>query len=118
LDVGFAYDRLGDAVKAEELYQKAVKLDPRDPAGHYQLGRLFDRLGNLKNAESEYQLSLTLDDSSPDVHFAYGGLLIKLGNRQRARKHLQRAVALYPDEHPLKAHALNPFTGVGAERGP
>lgn len=63
-NLGVIYTRNGLFRKAEEMYQKALELDPADPQAHYNLAVIYDaHLAETKKAVQHYERFMKL---SPD----------------------------------------------------
>lgn len=54
-DRGFTNYKQGDFGTAEELYQRALQLNPDDDPTHFRLGLLYEDLQDLVKARSNYQ---------------------------------------------------------------
>jgi tetratricopeptide (TPR) repeat protein len=52
-ELGVLLDREGRFEEAASQIQRAVELNPKDPAPHYRLARIYDRLGRTAEAKSE-----------------------------------------------------------------
>src|SRR5260221_1510188 len=91
-----AADGLPD--KAIALYQRAIKISPRDVRLQISLGALYERTGNWQQAESSYQKVLTIDSENPlaSNNLAYlllehgGSPTVALTLAQTARKGLPK----------------------------
>ena len=64
-DVGQLYEDAGDVARAEEMYRRALAIDPAYAEMHTRLGRLLLRQGNTAaaRAEAERAKALTLNAS-------------------------------------------------------
>jgi tetratricopeptide (TPR) repeat protein len=71
-------DRARDAhdwSTAATFYQRALQVDPRQPAIWVQLGHALKGQGNLAGAEEAYHKSLLHDDSTADTYLQLGHVL-------------------------------------------
>ena len=82
-------------------FEKAVALRPRDQRAHDYLALSLEALGEAERAEQAYRRAFEASSGSlPDPFFDYyyGRFLLKQGRLEESRAHLDRAVALHPDE--------------------
>ena len=63
-DLGDAYGRSGDAVRAERLYRRALAVDPRDGDVHLRLGELLLTRGAAAAARLEGAAALAVQPGS------------------------------------------------------
>jgi Tfp pilus assembly protein PilF len=68
-DAGLLYEESGDAARAEEMYRRALAIDPASADVHTRLGRLLLRQGNTAaaRAEAERAKALTLNASGASL---------------------------------------------------
>ncbi len=83
--------------KADELTQKAISLDPKDPRGYAALGYLYVMKRNYDKAIAEGEKAVALDPGGADAH-AYLGMSLNYADRPK------EAISLFE-----KAIRLNPF---------
>jgi tetratricopeptide (TPR) repeat protein len=64
-DLGWLYEQAGDSARAEEMYRRALAIDPAYAEMHTRLGRLLLRQGNTAaaRAEADRAKALTLNAS-------------------------------------------------------
>ncbi len=67
-NMGTAYFFLGRLDRAEELYRRAVQLDPRNPDLHRNLADLYLRRGDDAAARASYRRALALVETSLATH--------------------------------------------------
>jgi Flp pilus assembly protein TadD len=105
-NLGSVYRQLGDFLRAEESYQQALKIDPRDQTaflalgvlrrdhqirdlqrslaerpkadGYLELGQLLQQAGRTNDARVAYQRSVELGDKSGEAHRALAALDARL----------------------------------------
>jgi len=84
----------GDNTCAQQEYQKAVAIDPKDPETHYNLGDFYDLHNKYALAESEFTKAMQL---GADQEGMVSSALARLKNRQKdynaALPYAQQAVA-------------------------
>lgn len=98
MNTGKNYLDLGQAQKALEAYQQAVKLGPADPDVHLNLANAHLRAGNAQQAIAAADEVLKLDQNSAAAYFVKGSSNIRLKNFEEAVKNLQIAHRLEPAE--------------------
>ena len=74
-----------DFSKAEEAYQAAISLEPKNPLGHFRKGQILVRAGKLTDAEILYQDAMRLADKDTTIHAAALFVLADLKERQGQR---------------------------------
>ncbi len=67
-----------------KLAQEAVVLNPRQPQGHYILGRIFFDLGQNQKAISELEVARRMAPNEPRFHFALSRAYDKAGRKAEA----------------------------------
>ncbi|MFM2421021.1 MAG: hypothetical protein RL385_5744 [Pseudomonadota bacterium] len=83
--------------KAAEAYERATRLDPRNPGTFAGLGAARLQLQNAKGAVEAYQQAVQLSPDTPGFHAALGRAYVAAGDEGRARASYKRAQALDPD---------------------
>jgi tetratricopeptide (TPR) repeat protein len=83
LQIAAARYRL-DSADGLKYAEEAVKLDPREPFGHYLLGLLNLDTGNFSVAISELEIAKRSYVNIPDVYFALGNAYARAGRKQEA----------------------------------
>ncbi len=79
--------------KAEELYQRAVRLDPSLAIAHTNLGNIRFRRGDDVGAEALYRLAIEVDPQQPEAHYNLGYVMLERGDARSATVHFERALA-------------------------
>jgi type IV pilus assembly protein PilF len=95
-NIGWAYYKKGDRVKAIENYQKAVALKPDFGLAYFNLGLAYK--DNQKNAEaiSALRSCLVHAPNFLEAHFQLGLLCFNSGKREEAMKSFQEVVRIAP----------------------
>jgi len=82
--------------EARSVAERALAIVPRDPAAHYQLGRILAGQSELAKAERHLRLALTADPNVAAVHNELGNVLRRMGALTEAEASLRRAIDLDP----------------------
>jgi tetratricopeptide (TPR) repeat protein len=78
---------------AEELYQRAVRLDPSLAIAHTNLGNIRFRRGDDVGAEALYRHAIEVDPEQPEAHYNLGYVMLERGEARQATAHFERALA-------------------------
>jgi uncharacterized protein HemY len=73
-----------DAAGAEPLLDRAVKLAPKDPRIHEQLGQLYMQQSKFPDAQRELKAACDLDPGKSNLHFLLGQAYKRLGRQNEA----------------------------------
>lgn len=95
-NLGSAHLAVGDARRAREALEAAIRHDPRMAPAHYNLAKAHTALGELEAAATAYCRALELQ---PDMSAAHGNLVDvyrQLGQFDEALRHFDRALELAP----------------------
>ncbi|MDQ3748293.1 MAG: tetratricopeptide repeat protein [Acidobacteriota bacterium] len=87
-----------DLERAEELYKKALELNPIAEYVYFNLGLVYLKKGQLKEAEEFYRKATEIDPSYVNAYFGLGNLLAKDKSRlKEAEEFYKKAIELKPD---------------------
>jgi len=97
MNLGIMYLNLGDYVKAEVSYKKAIEIEPAMTTAYINLADLY-RMQN-RDAEGEQLLRSVLerDPKMATIHYSLVLLLVRKGNQEEAMEHLKHAASLEPE---------------------
>jgi tetratricopeptide (TPR) repeat protein len=87
--------------KAVPHFEKVVALRPQDARAHDYLALNLEALGEAERAELAYRSAMKVNEGplrDPFFDYYYGRFLLKQNRLEEGRSHLDRAVALHPDE--------------------
>jgi tetratricopeptide (TPR) repeat protein len=98
----------GRADLAEPLLTKAVSLEPRSAAAHFELGKAALASGDSARAVTQLEAALVADPGADGVHYALAMAYRARGDEQRAAAHVRRwrDERLYPAD-PLMEEITN-----------
>jgi len=82
--------------QAEELYQRAVRLDPSLSIAYTNLGNIRFRRGDEAGAESLYRRAIEVDPRQPEAHYNLGYVMLERGDARDAAAHFERALESDP----------------------
>jgi adenylate cyclase len=93
----FGPDERGEYLsKALEKAYKAITLDPRDPSGLWNAGRVHSILGQHDVAISKTKEAIALNPSDAMSHYFLGAALCSAGRAEDAIPHFDHAMRLSP----------------------
>jgi len=87
--------------EAVPQFEKVVALRPADARAHDYLALSLEGLGEAERADLAYRNASKVKEGSfrdPFFDYYYGRFLLKQNRLEESRSHLDRAVALHPDE--------------------
>jgi predicted TPR repeat methyltransferase len=87
----------GRLVEAAQLYQQALRANPRDTDALYALGIIHLQSGRLEEAQSFLGETLRIRPQFPEALCSRGIALLQLRRREEALACLEQAIALMPD---------------------
>jgi tetratricopeptide (TPR) repeat protein len=82
--------------EAEELYQRALEMDPWLAIAYTNLGNIRFRRGDEEEAERLYRKALTLDTTQPEAQYNLGYVMLERGRPVEAIGHFKGAIASDP----------------------
>ena len=93
----FALYALGEADRAIDLYQRALKIDPDFVLARYDLAVTYRGMGEIDKAIAEYEKVLKINPRFPEALSNLGGQYFRKGNVKQAVAHFQKAIEVYPN---------------------
>ena len=94
---GFELYKKGKHRDAIAEYEKALRLDPRNPEAWFWRGRSFLIQKDLDRALADFENTLRLNPGHASAHDNMAWAFIQKGERDRAIHHLTQAIRLKPD---------------------
>jgi tetratricopeptide (TPR) repeat protein len=78
--------------EAEELYGRAIRLDPWLAIAYTNLGNIRFRRGDEPGAEALYRRAIGVDPRQPEAHYNLGYVMLERGDARQATSHFERAL--------------------------
>ena len=78
--------------QAEELYGRAIRLDPSLAIAYTNLGNIRFRRGDELGAEALYRRGIEVDPHQPEAHYNLGYVMLERGNARAATAYFERAI--------------------------
>jgi Flp pilus assembly protein TadD len=97
-DFGIGLFLQGDLTGAAGAFEKITEIDPKNPDGWVNIGRVRVQEGNLPAAKDALDRALTLNPDLARAHFFYARVLRQQGQYDAAIPHLQEVLAHYPND--------------------
>ncbi len=85
-----------DPLRAEQLYRKAIEIDPNHAFAHSNLGYTLNELKRYEEAEAALRRAIELDPNLTAPHNNLGSVLNELKRYEEAEAVLRRAIELDP----------------------
>jgi tetratricopeptide (TPR) repeat protein len=95
-----AYVSAGDANKAAQELEQAIRLEPGSANLHLQLGGALQELGRLNEAAAHYRQALAVDPRSADAYTNLGLIFVKQHQYADAKRQYLQALEIDPDFAP------------------
>lgn len=97
IECGIAADARGEAALAEQLFRKALVIDPQSASAHMNLGMVLQGRGDPKTAAAEHARAIALDPGLAHAHYNSGLALLDLGSFPEAERGFREALHLRPE---------------------
>jgi tetratricopeptide (TPR) repeat protein len=94
---GYALHKKGQLLQAQQIYQRALKLEPRHFESLYMMGMLAGQTGNSAQAVQWIDKALVVNPNYASAHSNRGNALNDLGQHQAAVQSYDKAIALKSD---------------------
>jgi tetratricopeptide (TPR) repeat protein len=95
-DYGIGLFLQGDLTGAAAAFAKITEIDPRNPDGWVNLGRVRVQEGNLAAAREVLDRALALRPDLARAHYFYSRVLRSEGQYDEAARHLREVIKQYP----------------------
>jgi len=101
-----------DLIGAARDFEKAVQLNPDDPASYMQKGEAYYELGQFQVAATDYDQAIQLQPINPHAYYNKGNALFYMDEEDEASQSFSVAVEQKPDF----ANALNNQSSIQINR--
>jgi DNA-binding transcriptional MerR regulator len=78
--------------QAEELYERAIRLDPTLAIAYTNLGNIRFRRGDEKGAVDLYRRAIDVDTRQPEAHYNLGYVMLERGDARGATAYFEQAL--------------------------
>lgn len=78
--------------QAEDLYQRALRLDPSLAIAYTNLGNIRFRRGQEAEAEALYRRAIDVDPRQPEAHYNLGYVMLERGDARAATAYFEQAL--------------------------
>lgn len=95
-NLGILYGSQGRQDEAVAELRKAVEINPRFYAAHFELAGRLEATGKLEEAAREYEVAAPDYRNSGDYHYRLGFTYLRLGDKGKAVEHLRRVLEVSP----------------------
>ncbi len=95
-DYGIGLLLQGDLKGAEAAFRKITEIDPKNPDGWVNIGRVLVQEGNISGAKEVLQRALALNPALARANFFYAKALRSEGKYDDAMAHLRSVLQQYP----------------------
>ena len=115
-ELGNAYVRTGEWVKAVEAYKKTIELDPNYQTAYANLGVVYYQQGQFDLAVSQYEKALELDPNDGEVAYNLGALYLQQALATGGAPDmtlLDQAIAQLQHVQELNPDLAEPYFGLG-----
>ena len=94
--MGNVLERHGEAVKALELFQKAIELDPKRTSVYESIGWYYLHKGQYEEAIKHWRKALAINPDLPGMHNNIARALMGLGRQTAAIEELEKDIRISP----------------------
>ena len=91
-----AYERLGEDLKAESTYRRAIALRPQYWAGHDRLGTFYRERSRYAEAAEQFGIEVALTPDNPQAYLSLGTQHGMLGRYEESLAAFERSAQLQP----------------------
>jgi len=96
LNLGYVFNNKGDYKKAEEMFTKALAINPRSFKAYMNLGHLYNWQGRIYESEKAFQLAIKLKPHDDGAYRGLGVCYTKQEKWVEAENMLKMALKLNP----------------------
>ncbi len=97
IDLGRWYKNQNEIRGAEEMFKKAIEIDPSiNNSAYVELGQLYNTEGKFKQAKEILEKAMELDYKSYRLYFELGHTYLELGMTSKSKELYKKAMELNP----------------------
>lgn len=111
--LAFVTAKIGDRLKAIELYERSLELDENDDLTHNAIASLYRQEMAFERAQDHYLKAIEIDNEYPQTFYNYANLLVDMDEIEEARTMYKRALELQSDF----AEAREALLSLGTHHG-
>jgi tetratricopeptide (TPR) repeat protein len=115
LQIGRAYDELGNPDCAMHAYKEALRRDSTFALAHSDLGELYQDRGEIDTALFHARRALRYDSTRALYHYTIGEILVQANRNKEAIPHLRVAVSRLPWHYGSHYNLGKAFVRTGQE---
>jgi tetratricopeptide (TPR) repeat protein len=104
-DYGIGLLLQGDLKAAQAAFVRVTEVDPKNPDGWVNIGRVAVQEGDMQRARQVLEKALQLSPDLARAHFFYARVLRTEGEYDGALSHLQKVLAQYPKDRVVRNEA-------------
>lgn len=95
--LAFVTAKMGDRLRAIELYERSLELDENDDLTHNAIASLYRAENAYERSQDHYLKAIEIDDTYAQTFYNYGNLLADMDEVEEARAMYKRALELQSD---------------------
>jgi protein O-GlcNAc transferase len=114
--LGYSLSRLGDVNNALLAMSECIRITPKDPEAHINIGNIFKQLNRISDAKKSYEMAINLQPNNPIALNNIAVILNIMRNFKEAASSLREAIRLksdYADAYNNLGIALNELGELG-----
>jgi serine/threonine protein kinase len=96
INKGMSLANLGLVEEGIKQYKEGLKINPRNPAAHYNLGNALAQKGRLREAAAEYRKAIAIAPNLTAAHFNLAMALLRSGEIDAAISEYREAIRTKP----------------------
>ncbi len=104
-DYGIGLLLQGDLKAAQAAFTRVTEVDPKNPDGWVNIGRVAVQEGDMQRAREVLEKALQLSPDLARAHFFFARVLKTEGDYDGALSHLQKVLAQYPKDRVVRNEA-------------
>jgi len=104
-DYGIGLLLQGDLKAAQAAFTRVTEVDPKNPDGWVNIGRVAVQEGDMQRARQVLEKALQLSPDLARAHFFFARVLKTEGDYDGALSHLQKVLAQYPKDRVVRNEA-------------